>query len=105
MEHRIYCAVHWPFDGICGEEREQARKNGDELISLPIDQRYGIELRFVRRTMLCQSLFSNLGCLFREVKLPFRHIFLLRVYFTTDFQPSPTQPLPFTPFRFSPLAY
>ena len=43
MEHRIYCAVHWPFDGICGEEREQARKNGDELISLPIDQRYGIE--------------------------------------------------------------
>ena len=43
IENKIYCAVHWPFDGLCGEERKQAEKNGNELISLPIDQRYGAE--------------------------------------------------------------
>lgn len=40
IDHRIYCAVHWPFDGLCSAERSQAKKFGDELISLPIDQRY-----------------------------------------------------------------
>lgn len=40
IEHRIYCAVHWPFDGIAPEERENAIDNAGTLISLPIDQRY-----------------------------------------------------------------
>lgn len=41
MENRIYCAVHWPFDGALPEERLNARQNAETLISLPIDQRYG----------------------------------------------------------------
>lgn len=40
IEHRIYCAVHWPFDGFKGEQRRQAIRNAETLISLPIDQRY-----------------------------------------------------------------
>ncbi len=40
MENRIYCAVHWPFDGFKPDQRQFAKKNADELISLPIDQRY-----------------------------------------------------------------
>lgn len=40
MDNRIYCAVHWPFDGFCPDERPFAVRNSKELISLPIDQRY-----------------------------------------------------------------
>ncbi len=40
MEHKVYCAVHWPFDGLMQEDRNFAKKNAEELISLPIDQRY-----------------------------------------------------------------
>ncbi len=43
MANRIYCAVHWPWDGIMEEDREQAVRNAKELISLPIDQRYNKE--------------------------------------------------------------
>ena len=43
MEHRVYCAVHWPEDEFMSDERKQAIKNARELISLPIDQRYGRE--------------------------------------------------------------
>ena len=43
MENRIYCAVHWPFDGFMAESRKQAQRNGEELISLPIDHRYDRE--------------------------------------------------------------
>lgn len=41
IEHRIYCAVHWPLDGYKKEERNQGYENAQTLISLPIDQRYG----------------------------------------------------------------
>lgn len=41
MENRIYCAVHWPFDGIKEEQRSNAKINAETMISLPIDQRYG----------------------------------------------------------------
>lgn len=41
MQHRIYCAVHWPFDGIMEKARQFAIDNANSLISLPIDQRYG----------------------------------------------------------------
>lgn len=41
MENRVYSAVHWPFDGILPEERINAKKNAETLLSLPIDQRYG----------------------------------------------------------------
>jgi dTDP-4-amino-4,6-dideoxygalactose transaminase len=43
MENRIYCAVHWPFDGFKAVERQNAIKNANSIISLPIDQRYGAE--------------------------------------------------------------
>ncbi len=41
MDNKIYCAVHWPFDGLKKEDRSFANKLSEELISLPIDQRYG----------------------------------------------------------------
>lgn len=40
IQNNIYCAVHWPADNICPNERPQANANSKELISLPIDQRY-----------------------------------------------------------------
>lgn len=40
MEHKIYCAVHWPFDHFRPEFRPMAQKNAETLISFPIDQRY-----------------------------------------------------------------
>lgn len=43
IDNKIYCAVHWPFDGNMPEQRPFAKKNADELISLPIDQRYDEE--------------------------------------------------------------
>lgn len=43
IEHQIYCAIHWPFDGVCAKERKNAEKNAETLISLPIDQRYGFK--------------------------------------------------------------
>ena len=52
-EHRIYCAVHWPFDGSMPEKRPNAVKNADSLISLPIDQRYGAEeIRYLANVLL-----------------------------------------------------
>lgn len=43
MDNKIYCAVHWPFDNHQPEQRPFAIKNAEELISLPIDQRYDEE--------------------------------------------------------------
>ena len=40
IDNRIYCAVHWPFDGPDAENRSIAKYNADTLISLPVDQRY-----------------------------------------------------------------
>lgn len=40
IENRIYCAVHWLFDGYRPAERNNSIINGETLISLPIDQRY-----------------------------------------------------------------
>lgn len=41
MENRIYCAVHWPFDGLAQEQRPLAVSLSNNMLSLPIDQRYG----------------------------------------------------------------
>ena len=43
MDHRIYCAVHWPFDGVQAEERPLAQRMAAHMLSLPIDQRYDAE--------------------------------------------------------------
>ena len=43
MEHNIYCAVHWPFDGLARDERPLAVFLSNSMLSLPIDQRYGEE--------------------------------------------------------------
>ena len=40
MDHRVYCAVHWPFDGFQADTRRGAARNAETLISLPVDQRY-----------------------------------------------------------------
>lgn len=40
IENKIYCAVHWPFDGFMPESRRNSVYNSKTLISLPIDQRY-----------------------------------------------------------------
>lgn len=40
IANRIYAAVHWSFDGFQEECRPMAVCNSNELISLPIDQRY-----------------------------------------------------------------
>jgi dTDP-4-amino-4,6-dideoxygalactose transaminase len=40
MENKIYCAVHWPFDGLAPRERPLAFALSNNMISLPIDQRY-----------------------------------------------------------------
>jgi len=42
-DNRIYCAVHWPFDGINLSERQHAKRLSEKLISLPIDQRYDLD--------------------------------------------------------------
>lgn len=42
-ENKIYCAVHWPFDGLAREARPLAVSLSDHILSLPIDQRYGSE--------------------------------------------------------------
>lgn len=43
MQHNIYCAVHWPFDGTQPENRPLAQYMAAHMISLPIDQRYDAE--------------------------------------------------------------
>ena len=43
IHKKIYCAVHWPFDGFKASERPFARECARSLLSLPIDQRYGEE--------------------------------------------------------------
>ena len=40
MDRKIFCAVHWPFDNHQSEQRPFAKRNSEELLSLPIDQRY-----------------------------------------------------------------
>lgn len=52
ITQRIYCAVHWPFDGYQINSRVQAFSNARELISLPIDQRYGMtEMDYLIETL------------------------------------------------------
>lgn len=43
IDNRVYCAVHWPFNGFKPADRIMAKRNAEELISLPIDQRYGVK--------------------------------------------------------------
>lgn len=40
-DNKIYCAVHWPFDGRSRSERPLAWALSNNMVSLPIDQRYG----------------------------------------------------------------
>ena len=41
IENKIYCGVHWPFDGFAQEQRTLAVSLSSSMLSLPIDQRYG----------------------------------------------------------------
>lgn len=42
-EHRVYCAVHWPLAGTGLEDHKDAKEMSEQILSLPIDQRYGAE--------------------------------------------------------------
>jgi len=42
-DNKIYCAIHWPFDGLAANKRPLALTLANTVISLPIDQRYGEE--------------------------------------------------------------
>lgn len=42
-EHKIYCAVHWPIKDEEQLKLQNVRKWTRQIISLPIDQRYGIK--------------------------------------------------------------
>lgn len=47
---RIYCAVHWPFDGMMGEDRPVGVHMAQHELSLPIDQRYGeVEMLYLAK--------------------------------------------------------
>lgn len=41
MQNKIYCAVHWPLDGTGLEKRQDSLNIYKNIISFPIDQRYG----------------------------------------------------------------
>lgn len=43
IDNKVYCAVHWPDDGIKTEDRLQFLDNSKNCLSLPIDQRYDFE--------------------------------------------------------------
>ena len=43
MEHKIYCAMHWPITNEEQLQHNNVKKWTKQMISLPIDQRYGIE--------------------------------------------------------------
>lgn len=58
-DHKIYCAVHWPFDNTMREARQSAVDNGNSLISLPIDQRYGeLEMEYMANVILNDRRFQ-----------------------------------------------
>ncbi len=42
-KHQVYCAVHWPLEGTGLENDENAKVMSEQILSLPIDQRYGQE--------------------------------------------------------------
>lgn len=41
--HQVYCAVHWPLVGTGLENDDNAKEISSQILSLPIDQRYGKE--------------------------------------------------------------
>lgn len=43
IRNKIYCAVHWPLNETSLYENSSARKRASRMISLPIDQRYGLK--------------------------------------------------------------
>ena len=52
MENQIYCAVHWPLKETKLENNEDANKIFQNIISLPIDQRYNsIHIRYLIKTI------------------------------------------------------
>lgn len=42
IQRKVYCAVHWPILNTPLEDNIYARRMSQHLISLPIDQRYGV---------------------------------------------------------------
>ena len=50
IKNQVYCAVHWPIDGRL--QNEKAVEISSHILSLPIDQRYGLEHMAYLRQML-----------------------------------------------------
>lgn len=42
IENRVYCAVHWPLDSSPLYDNIRSRQLSERILSLPIDQRYGV---------------------------------------------------------------
>ncbi|MCM1261964.1 MAG: hypothetical protein NC313_04515 [Butyrivibrio sp.] len=52
-EHKIYCAVHWSIKDKAQLDHVNVQKWTEQLISLPIDQRYGIEeMEYLAETII-----------------------------------------------------
>lgn len=52
MENKIYCAVHWPLTGTELENDTDAVKIYENIISLPIDQRYeGMHMEYLAQVI------------------------------------------------------
>ena len=43
IENKVYCAVHWPLEITSLYKIKRSRKLSERILSLPIDQRYGLE--------------------------------------------------------------
>ncbi len=53
VEHKIYCAIHWPIETGAQYNYPHISEWADGLISLPIDQRYGSEeMKYLADTIL-----------------------------------------------------
>ena len=59
-DNNIYCATHWPFDGDSPVQRPNAIKNSQELLSIPVDQRYNCEhMKYVAEVLLKSGGVTN----------------------------------------------
>lgn len=56
MEHQIYCAVHWPLAGTEFEKDKEAADISEHMLSLPIDQRYGLKHMRYLKEFICNYI-------------------------------------------------
>lgn len=53
IENNIYCAVHWPLHNLLLRNRILPQYISNNIISLPIDQKYGInEMKYIENKLI-----------------------------------------------------